>query len=291
MVGEAPPGRGVDGAGTPARAAAAAWVPAMPTAALFPGQASQTPDMRDTVADVRPDLLARVGEEVFARAGEDTRFAQPAIFCAALAGWTAMGGADAAAGHSLGELAALTAAGALAEADALRLVTLRGRLMSRCRDGGMLAVVSAEPAVAAAAAARHGIVVANDNAPGQIVLSGARPGIDAAAADLRERGVRVLELAVSGAFHSPLMEPAVPEWAAAVAATPVRAPRIPVWSCLTAAPVGDVRAALVDALTRPVRWRETVLALHAAGYEMTETGPGRTLTRMLARTLREPARA
>jgi [acyl-carrier-protein] S-malonyltransferase len=108
--------------------------PAAPVA-LFPGQGSQTPDMRDLVAERAPDLLERVtalvGEDPFPRAGESTRFAQPAIFCASLAGWDVLGlEAAAAAGHSLGELAALAAAGVLERDDALRLVTLRGKLMS-----------------------------------------------------------------------------------------------------------------------------------------------------------------
>src|ERR1700758_786633 len=123
------------------------------TAILFPGQGSQTPEMRETVAEVRPDLLSLaeqvVGEDPFPRAEEGTKFAQPAIFCASLAGWEALGRplGDYMAGHSLGELAALVAAGCLSEADGVRLVALRGRLMQEAGehagDGGMVAVLGA----------------------------------------------------------------------------------------------------------------------------------------------------
>src|SRR2546421_5959817 len=113
----------------------------MPLAAiLFPGQGSQTSDMRATVADVRPDLLGLAEETVradpFARADEGTKFAQPAIFCASLAGWKALGSphGDFMAGHSLGELAALVAAGCLSERDGLELVALRGRLMQEAGE-------------------------------------------------------------------------------------------------------------------------------------------------------------
>ena len=125
------------------------------TAILFPGQGSQTPEMRDTVAEVRPDLLSLaeqiVGEDPFARAEEGTRFAQPAIFCASLAGWEALGrpAGEFMAGHSLGELAALVAAGRLGERDGLELVALRGKLMQesgeRAGDGGMVALMGRAP--------------------------------------------------------------------------------------------------------------------------------------------------
>jgi malonyl CoA-acyl carrier protein transacylase len=164
--------------------------------------------------------------------------------------------------------------------------------MSDCADGTMLAALGGDADDVEAVALRHGVTIANDNAPGQLVLSGARKGIEAAAHDLRARGIRALELNVAGAFHSPLMAPAVPEWEAALNATAVHEPRIPVWSCITAQPVTDVRAVLVRALTRPVRWRATVEALHASGIDhFEEAGPGRTLTKMLRRTLPEVARA
>ncbi len=265
------------------------------TAIVFPGQGSQTPEMRDLVAELRPDLLeaavAVVGEDPFARAEESTRFAQPAIFCASLAGWSALGHPEGEymAGHSLGELGALVAAGALTERDGLELVTLRGRLMAEADEGGMVALMgrgAAERAPELAAA--HGVALANDNSPQQVVLSGARGALPAAVAAAEELGLRAIELPVTGAFHSPLMAPAVPEFEAALKRVAVGAPRVPVLSAVTAAPFEDVRAQLVDALTMPVRWRETMLALHERGVErFVEVGPGRVLTGLAKRTLRE----
>src|SRR5947209_14177132 len=194
------------------------------TAILFPGQGSQSRDMRDSVARVRPDLLSLVqelvGEDPFPRAEEGTSFAQPAIFCASLAGWAAFGrpAAELMAGHSLGELAALVAAGVLGERDGLELVVLRGRLMQeageRAGDGGMLALLGRGAAEHAAALAEaHGLAVANDNSPQQIVLSGLRAALPAAGAAAKELGLRAMELPVTGAFHSPMMEAAVDEFA------------------------------------------------------------------------------
>ena len=274
----------------------------MRTAILFPGQGSQSPDMRDHVAATRPDLLALapecVGEDPFARADEDTRFAQPAILVAGLARFAELGDyrpPAAIAGHSLGELTALAAAKALSERDAVRLAALRGRLMSECPgDGTMLAVLGAEPDTVAAVARDTGAVIANDNAQGQLVLSGARGAVRDAGAALRDAGARVVELNVSGAFHSPFMAAAVPEFVDALAATYLRPPRVPVYSCVTAAPVDDVRRRLAEALTAPVRWRETVLALAAAGIErFVDAGPGRVLAGTVKRITgdRELARA
>jgi malonyl CoA-acyl carrier protein transacylase len=271
----------------------------MRTAILFPGQGSQTPEMRERVAALRPDLLelvtGHVGEDPFPRADEDTRFAQPAILVASLASWGQLREyrpPAAVAGHSLGELTALAAARAISEADAVRLAAERGRLMSTCRRGAMLAALGGEERTVVGVAEASGAVVANDNAPGQLVLSGTRAAIARAQTALREAGVRTLELNVSGAFHSPLMAPAVPEWVAILAQTYVRAPRVPVYSCMTAAPIGDVRQHLAEALTAPVRWRETVLALQDAGVErFVDAGPGRVLAGMVKRTAREVALA
>jgi malonyl CoA-acyl carrier protein transacylase len=251
--------------------------------------------MRDFVARVRPALLTAaaeiVGEDPFPRAEESTRFAQPAIFCASLAGWEALGRptGDYMAGHSLGELGALVAAGALTERDGLELVVLRGRLMAAADEGGMVAVMGRGAAERASElAAAHGLSLANDNSPQQIVLSGARGALPAAAAAAEELGLRAMELPVTGAFHSPLMAPAVPEFAAALEGVRVAEPRVPVFSAVTAAPFEDVRGQLVQALTMAVRWRETMLALHAHGVErFVEVGPGRVLTGLAKRTLRE----
>ena len=255
--------------------------------------------MRDDVARLRPDLLAiaaeAVGEDPFPLAEQGTRFAQPAIFCASLAGWEALGrpDGDCMAGHSLGELAALVAAGSLTERDGLELVALRGRLMQEAGeaagDGGMVALLgqgAAEHAPELAAA--HGLAVANDNSPQQVVLSGARNALADAAAAAKELGLRAMELPVTGAFHSPMMASAVPEFEAALARVEVRSPRVPVLSAVTAAPFDDIRARLAQALTMPVRWRETLLAMHDLGAErFVEVGPGRVLTGLVKRTLRD----
>jgi [acyl-carrier-protein] S-malonyltransferase len=270
------------------------------TAILFPGQGSQTPEMRETVANVRPELLSLaeqiVGEDPFPRAEEGTRFAQPAIFCASLAGWEALGRphGDYMAGHSLGELAALVAAGCLSERDGLELVALRGRLMQesgeRAGDGGMLALLGRGAADHAADLAEpHGLAVANDNSPQQVVLSGDRAGFAGAKEAAEALGLRAMELPVAGAFHSPMMAGAVPEFTAALERVEIPSTgRVTVLSAVTAAPFEDVRTQLAQALTMPVRWRETLLALRELGAErFVEVGPGRVLTGLVKRTLKD----
>jgi malonyl CoA-acyl carrier protein transacylase len=255
--------------------------------------------MRDDVARVRPDLLAMaaevLGEDPFPRAEEGTRWAQPAIFCASLAGWETLGrpDGDCMAGHSLGELAALVAAGSLTERDGLELVALRGRLMQEAGetagDGGMLALIgdgAADHAFELASA--HGLSVANDNAPMQVVLSGARSALPSAAEAAKELGLRARELPVSGAFHSPMMASAVPDFEAALDRVGVGPPRVAVFSAVIAAPFDDVRLRLADALTKPLRWRETLLEMHRLGADrFVEVGPGRVLTGLVKRTLRD----
>jgi [acyl-carrier-protein] S-malonyltransferase len=268
----------------------------MPTAVLFPGQGSQQPGMRDAVAAEAPELLDRclslVGADPFERVADSTRFAQPAIFCASVAGWRRLGAEPvAAAGHSLGELAALVAADAVDPLDALELVVLRGALMADAGGGTMLAVLGAGDAEAEAIAHDHGVTVANYNAPGQVVLSGPREALDAAAADADARGAKAMELGVAGAFHSPAMAPAVAPFSDALERTAFRAPRFPVVSCLTAEPMTDPRGDLAGALTGPVRWTATMHALRALGAEdFVDAGPGRVLHKLVRRTL-EPARA
>ncbi len=267
------------------------------TAVLFPGQGSQTPEMRQLVAERRPELLALalelVGDDPFARVDDGTRFAQPAIYCASVVSWDQLTAAGitpgALAGHSLGEVAALVAAGALSAEDGLRLVVTRGRLMQesgeRSGDGSMLALLGNGAADQAARVAEpHGLTVANDNAPNQVVLSGDASDFDAAIATAKELGLRALKLPVTGAFHSPAMAAAVPELTAALAALDFRPPAIPVWSSISVAPFDDPRARLADALTLPVRWRETILALQASGVErFVEAGPGKVLTGLVRR--------
>jgi [acyl-carrier-protein] S-malonyltransferase len=266
-----------------------------PTAVLFPGQGSQTADMRDIVADVRPDLLAAVidlvGEDPFPLVDQSTRYAQPAIFCASLAGWTRVRDRIdpiALAGHSLGEITALAAAGAIDDRDALRLVVLRGLLMdvagAASGGGTMLAVLGATPAQAAALASRHGVSLANDNAPGQVVLSGAPDALNAARQDARSSGLRAVKLDVTGAFHSPQMQRAVMPFREALDGVEIRRPDIPVISCATAAPFGDPREELALALISPVRWRETMVALAATGATtFVDAGPGGVLAKLAPR--------
>jgi [acyl-carrier-protein] S-malonyltransferase len=267
------------------------------TAILFPGQGSQTAEMRDLVARVRPELLKLavtvVGEDPFPRANDGTNFAQPAIFCASLAGWEALGrpSGDMMAGHSLGELGALVAAGALDEREGLELVALRGRLMEQSGrqsgDGGMIAVLGKGASDRAAEIAdAHGLTVANDNSPLQVVISGATSQLPAALEHAKELGFRAMELDVTGAFHSPMMAAAVPEFEQALARTTFATPRVTVVSAVTAQPFTDPRRELADALTMPVRWRETMLTLHDRGAErFVDVGPGRVLTGLAKRTL------
>lgn len=269
------------------------------TAILFPGQGSQTAEMRDDVAAQRPDLLALaievVGDDPFARVDDGTRFAQPAIYCASIVGWERLRDAGVSgavhAGHSLGEVAALVAAGALSAEDGLRLVATRGRLMQesgeRAGDGGMLALLGNGAAEhAAAIAGPAGLTVANDNAPNQVVLSGTIANFETALELAGEHKLRAIRLPVTGAFHSPMMAGAAPELQAALAEIDVQAPTVEVVSSITTERFDDVRARLLDALTQPVRWRETLLALHARGVQrFVETGPGRVLTGLVKRTV------
>ena len=271
----------------------------MPTALLFPGQGSQTPEMRDQVAAVRPDLLELaievVGSDPFLRVDDGTAYAQPAIFCASVAGWCALDRPvhEFTAGHSLGELGALVAAGLLSERDGLELVALRGRLMQEAGetngDGGMIALLGADAAARAEEVATpHGLSVANDNSPQQVVLSGARAVLPAAQETAQELGLRAIILPVTGAFHSPMMATAIPEFEQALARVEIGAASSTVISAVTAEPFDDVRARLVEALTSPVRWREVLLALHERGVtRFVEVGPGKVLTGLAKRTLKD----
>jgi [acyl-carrier-protein] S-malonyltransferase len=266
-------------------------------AMLFPGQGSQTPDMREQVERHRPDLLelaaVEVSDDLFERADEGTRWAQPAIYCAALAGWEVLRPdhePHLMAGHSLGEIAALVAADALSAEDGLRLVAARGRLMQEAAevtgDGGMLAVRARDRAAVEEALQATGVVIANDNAPDQVILSGAVSALDEAEAVLADRKVRARRLPVSGAFHTAMMEPAVGPFREVVERIELREPRVPVMSCVTAAPFHDARDQLVDAITRPVRWTDVLRALHELGAtRFVETGPGRVLTNLVRKSL------
>jgi [acyl-carrier-protein] S-malonyltransferase len=267
------------------------------TSVLFPGQGSQTPNMRQDVARSRPDLIELaaqvVGEDPFVRIEAGTRFQQPAIYCAALAGWGDLRerhSATVLAGHSLGEITALVAAGSLSEQDGLHLVCARGRLMAHAAErasGGMMAV-RGSCADVEALIETTGAVVANHNAPRQVVIAGSDSALQGAERALAGAGLRAKRLSVSGAFHSPLMQPAVAPFAAEVRAVRFTEPRIPVVSCITAEPIEDPAEVLIAALTRPVRWVETVQRLHADRVEdFAETGPGTVLSGLVRRTLGE----
>jgi len=267
-------------------------------AVLFPGQGVSVARSRERVANSLPALLELAGEligaDCFELAGESTRYAQPAIFLSSLAAFLELEEPSAAlafAGHSLGELSALAAAGALGWEDALGLVVLRGALMDESGrasggDGSMLAILKSTPAEAAAVAADAGVWVANDNAPGQTVLAGPREGLREAARIARERGIRSLALDVTGAFHSPWMAAAQEPFREALERVTFAEPVVTVFSGLTAQPFADPRDELAGALTSPVRWRETMIALAAAGVQsFIDVGPDQVLARLVARNV------
>jgi malonyl CoA-acyl carrier protein transacylase len=159
--------------------------------------------------------------------------------------------------------------------------------MGEARNGSMLALVGASLEDAKEIADAGGVIVANDNAPGQVVLSGELDALDKTEQAAQERGTRVIRLDVAGAFHSPLMEPSVAPFREALDDVEVHEPRFTVFSCASAAPFTDVREELANALIRPVRWRETVIAMHEAGAgSFVEVGPGKVLARMGTRILK-----
>ena len=269
----------------------------MTTALLFPGQGSHAEGMEEPwrASGVIERGLEILGEDPFAGLADGTRWQQPALFLCGLAALDAEDGLEpaAAAGHSLGEYAALVAAEALDFEDALRLVALRGDAMARAGEvepGGMVAFLGGDPVEVAALAAKHRLTVANDNAPGQLVLSGRMAAIEAVEAEAAQLRLRARRLGVSGAFHSELMAPAAEELGAALAEIPVREPRFPVFSNGTAAPFTDIRRELAENLLRSVRWRETLLALRENGIDRFVTlGPDKVLNGLVKRTLAEAA--
>jgi [acyl-carrier-protein] S-malonyltransferase len=241
--------------------------------------------------------LELLGHDPFEHLTEGTRYQQPALFLCSVAAWDQWreeaddeDEARAAAGHSLGEYAALVAAGALEFDDAVRLVDERAAAMAEAGElspGGMVAMLGGDARGVRALAERLGLVVANDNAPGQLVLSGPLDAVLAAEDVARdETGARGRRLDVTAAFHSPLMEPAAERLRAALEATPIAEPQIPVYSNGSAAPFVDVRRELSENLLRAVRWRETLLAMRTARIErFVELGPGAVLTGLVKRTL------
>ncbi len=288
-------------------------------ALLCPGQGAQRVGMAKDLAEAFPAARAALEavdealgfaltavmwngpEELLTR----TDHAQPAILAHSWAVWALVGprlapAVAAAAGHSLGEYSAYAAAGALAGAEAARLVRRRGELMrdaGLARPGTMTAVMGLDAdRVAAAcreASGKDGVVVAaNLNGPDQVVVSGDPAAVARAGELLKAAGAkRVIPLKVSGAFHSPLMEPAAVEFAAALEAVPLAAPAFPVVANASADAVRDsavARRLLAAQLTSPVRWVESVRKLGAvAGADATfvEIGPGNVLTGLAKRIL------
>jgi [acyl-carrier-protein] S-malonyltransferase len=295
----------------------------MATAFLFPGQGSQYvgmaadlydrfPEARDVIDEADRHLDFPLKERMFGEGGDaeaekdaltQTDVTQPALYVHSLAAFAVLEAKghtpDMTAGHSLGEYSALAAAGALDVIEGLRLVRLRGQLMARAgeeRPGAMAAVLNLDADVlericAEATDAGDGVVqCANFNAPGQIVISGDGNAVVRASEAAKEAGARrVVALPVSGAFHSPLMEYARDGLADALDNADIRAPRCPVYLNVTAAPTTDpseIRQRLLDQLTAPVRWAQTLEAMRADGAErFVEVGAGNVLAGLVKRTL------
>jgi len=234
-----------------------------------------------------------------------TENAQPAIMTASLAvirvlereaGFDLARHARLVAGHSLGEYSALCAAGSLTLADTARLLRIRGCAMQEAIAPGQgamsaliaIAVSDAEAACIEAAAQGGICVVANDNAPGQVVISGTKEAVARAGDCAREKGARrVMPLAVSAPFHSPLMEPAAEKMRAALAETTIRPPAVPLVANVTASETNEpetIRRLLIEQITSRVRWRESALAFRPAGVDTTvEAGGNKVLTGMIKR--------
>lgn len=272
------------------------------TAVLFPGQGVQRPDMGETVRRWCPDLADRLeqalGADPYGRLREGTHVVQPAVYCASVAGWRALEAngveADAFAGHSLGELAALVAAGSLDERDGLDLVVARGRITAeagrRQTDGGMLAVMGEEVERVEEMGRAVGVHVANANSPRQTVLSGARDRLTDLAREAEGRGLRAVMLDVEGAFHSPAMAGVVDEFREHLDRVEFRPPRTPVYSGITTEPFEDCRRQLAEALTDTVRWRDLLLRLREQGIDtFVDAGPGRVLAGLVERTVDDGA--
>ena len=266
-------------------------------ALLFPGQGSHSAGMEEPYRD--HPLIKRgievLGFDPFDRLAEGTRTQQPALFLCSMAQWASSDREEplAAAGHSLGEYAALTAAGAIDFEDALALVDARAQAMASAaerRSGGMVAMLGGELDDVHQLAADLGLSIANDNAPGQIVLSGAIEAVDEAVQRAATIGSRARKLNVGGAFHSPLMAPAADALRRALDETPMNEPAFPVLSNGSTLPFEAIRAELAENLLKPVRWREILLELQSMGAtNFVECGPGSVLAGLVKRTLRATA--
>ena len=281
----------------------------MSKAYIFPGQGSQFPGMgkalyerseeaREMMDKACEILGFPITDIMFGESAEDlkaTRVTQPAIFLhsVVLARCSGLEAPAMVAGHSLGEFSALAAAGAMDFEDALRLVAVRAAAMQKCCEqvpGTMAAIIKLPTeTIEEICASCAGIVVpANYNSEGQVVISGEAEAIAEACAKMKEAGAkRALPLPVSGAFHSPLMEPARLELAEAIDKTPFRTPVCPVYQNVTALPTTEpdvIKDNLLRQLTAPVRWTQTVLNMVADGADsFLEIGPGTVLQNLVAR--------
>ncbi len=281
---------------------------------VFPGQGAQFVGMGKDLYDNNEEarrmfetaneiLGFRITDLMFAGTDEDlrqTKVTQPAIFLHSVILAKALGSEfkpDMTAGHSLGEFSALVAAGALSFEDGLRLVSARAQAMQKAcelKPSTMAAVLALpDEKVEEICAGVDGVVVcANYNCPGQIVISGEEPAIDKACELLLAAGAkRALKLKVSGAFHSPCMEPARAELAGAIDNTRFAVPACPVYQNVDAIAHTDpaeIKANLIAQLTAPVRWTQTVRNMIAAGAsEFVELGPGKVLQGLISKISRE----
>ncbi len=271
---------------------------------VFPGQGAQFVGMGKDLYDNNEmaremfekgnEILGfRITDIMFAGTAEElrqTKVTQPAIFLHSVILAASLGEEftpDMTAGHSLGEFSALVAAGALSFEDGLRLVSARALAMQKAceKEPSTMAAIlglSNEVVEEVCASIDEVVVAANYNCPGQIVISGSIAGVDKACEILTEKGAkRALKLAVGGAFHSPLMEPARVELASAIEAAQIVEPRCPVYQNIDAMPYTDpakIKANLVAQLTGAVKWTQTVENMLKDGAtSFTELGPGAVL--------------
>jgi [acyl-carrier-protein] S-malonyltransferase len=284
-------------------------------AVVFPGQGSQFEGMADpwighpeakAVLEETSDALRR---DVVAGCRDraslaTTAFVQPALLACDVAAFRVLEAeglsAVGAAGHSLGEFAALVAAETVRLADAIEVVIVRGAAMQRAgqeRPGAMAALIGVGTEDAAAlcdeARGEDALVVANENSPSQVVISGSVAAVERGEALARERKIRAIRLEVAGAFHSPLMEPALSEIDDRLADVTFSAPRFPIAENVTGELVADpeeLRSLLGRHVVSPVRWGSCVQALADAGAtSFLEAGPGDVLTRLMKRIVPDAA--